>query len=47
MFTLLRSNATGFDNGKMSSFISFIFSFIYMLFNRVFYIDVIPGSCGI
>ena len=47
MFTLLRSNATGFDNGKMSSFISFIFSFIYMLFNRVFYIDVIPGRCGI
>ena len=43
MFTLLRSNTNGFDNGKMSSFISFI----YMLFNRVFYIDVIPGSCGI
>lgn len=46
MFTLLRSNTTGFDNGKMNSFISFIFSFIHMLFDRVFYNDVIPGSCG-
>ena len=48
MFTLLKSNKTDFNKGKMNSFISFIFSiFKTELFRDVFHNVSIPGICGI
>ncbi len=49
MFTPMGFNTTDFNKCKISSFLSFIFSFlnIDLLFNGIFYKNIIPGICGI